>query len=280
MNFTVDSKIGQLEIKLHSDLETITIQGYGKAQICYASKKRNSVHINYICINKYTQTAANVAERISELGVLPSNRISQGEKITHYGNPTSSPVWGVKMPLDGQVDEFNNQYNEGDFDVLDICIDLPEEIIEAIIEAVEAEFAAKEAAIEAGEVKITIAEAGVDAPNRVLNYEGINFQTSYNWERKVGLRDENGQINNHIVPTERPVGANVTSKVLSFVKLYSKAKEGLNEARKIGKPVIVSKVCLPEAYTPLSEDGEDDIVDCITIAHPDGSITKKYVHNY
>lgn len=52
------------------------------------------------------------------------------------------------------------------------------------------------------------------------------------------------------------------------------------EARETGKPVLISKICLPEEETPLAKDGEGDVVDVLTYAMPDGSTKTEYVHNY
>lgn len=52
------------------------------------------------------------------------------------------------------------------------------------------------------------------------------------------------------------------------------------EARKTGNPVVINKIVLHESDTPLKNDGEGDMVDCVTLAMPDGTTKIEYYHNY
>lgn len=52
------------------------------------------------------------------------------------------------------------------------------------------------------------------------------------------------------------------------------------EAKKTGKPVLLSKYVVHEQDSPLASDGENDMVDICTYAMPDGTISEKYFHNY
>lgn len=51
-------------------------------------------------------------------------------------------------------------------------------------------------------------------------------------------------------------------------------------AKEKNEPVIILKTVAHESDTPLKNDGEDDIVDIVTYAMPDGKTITKYFHNY
>lgn len=64
----------------------------------------------------------------------------------------------------------------------------------------------------------------------------------------------------------------------------SKNEQQLNkkfeEASRTGKPVVISKRCVPESQSPLRGDGENDMVDIVTLAMPDGTTKEECTHNY
>lgn len=57
-------------------------------------------------------------------------------------------------------------------------------------------------------------------------------------------------------------------------------QDAFEEAKTTGKPVLISKVVVPEEQSPLARDGEGDMVDVCKYAMPDGTIKNEYYHNY
>ena len=282
MNIKVNSKwLGELNVFIAPDFKDCEIEGYGKARISYASFGIDSVIINGLDVNPYSDCAKNLAKKLIEVGC--PNIVIDTKEI-EWGKASGSSKTGIKHHATHDS-EFGEKYEKNDFLISSFSFKIEDEYKQKIKAAYFAEKRDVEKDLKEGKVKVTVCLVGCDFVHESLSFEGLDFNTHYGIEQKYGMRDLNGNNRLDFIPKDFLIeGTDVTKfvaeKMNNFQTKEQKLEKHIDEAVKTGQPVLISKYVTHESDTPLRNDGEDDMVDVLTYAMPNGKIETKYVHNY
>ena len=114
-------KMGTLAIEVADDFRECHIEGFGKADISYHTFDFKSMGINYISVNRHTETAHKIAESLIQKGL---EGIALNMWPVEYGKARYGQSSGVMASYKENDDE---GHYEGDFDILPFLLELTEE---------------------------------------------------------------------------------------------------------------------------------------------------------